>query len=116
MVQEVDVDAVGVVGGADGRDGAQGGRGFAPGPPGHGAAVVDQEDRVEGREEGVGVVGRVGDGAWDEGALGGGAVGWRGRGGGWCCGWICGKGVSAKVGRGGSRGAYLVGGSGLRRS
>lgn len=51
-VQEVDVDAVGVVGGADGRDGLEGVAGFAPAAAGHAAGIVDQEDGVEGGEEG----------------------------------------------------------------
>ena len=57
-VEEVDVDAVNIVGGADRGDGAQGFLDFSPGAPGHGPAVVDQEDGVEGAEEGVGILGR----------------------------------------------------------
>ncbi len=41
FVEEVDVDAVGVVGGADGRDGFERLRGFFPGAAGHGARVID---------------------------------------------------------------------------
>lgn len=37
FVEEVDVNAVGVVGGADGRDGFERLRGFFPGAAGHGA-------------------------------------------------------------------------------
>ena len=62
VVEEEDVDAVGVVGGADRGYGGQGLRGFAPGAAGHAAAVVDEEDGVEGGEEGVGVVDRGGVG------------------------------------------------------
>jgi len=41
FVEEVDVDAVGVVGGANGRDGFERLRGFFPGAAGHGARVID---------------------------------------------------------------------------
>jgi len=41
FVEEVDVDAVGVVGGADGRDGFERLRRFFPGAAGHGARVID---------------------------------------------------------------------------
>jgi len=57
VVEEVDVDSVGVVGGADRGDGHEGVGGLAPEAAGHGAGVVDYEDRVEGVEECVGVVG-----------------------------------------------------------
>ena len=56
VVEEVDVDAVGVVLGADGRDGGEGGGCFMPGAAGHAAGVVDQEDGVELGEERVAVV------------------------------------------------------------
>ena len=61
-------------------------RGFAPGAPGHKAGVVDDENGVEGGQEGVGVFGAgccchgggVG-GEWAEGFCGGGgSVGGRG--------------------------------------
>lgn len=48
VVQEVEVDAVGVVRGADWRDGFDGVAGFAPAAAGHAARVVDQEHCIEG--------------------------------------------------------------------
>ena len=63
-VEEVDVDAVAVVLGADWGDGHEGVAGFAPFGAGHGAGVVDEEDGVEGGEEGVGVVGCGSDVCW----------------------------------------------------
>jgi len=62
-VEEENVDAVGVMGGADGGDGGEGRGGLGPGVvPGHGGGIVDEEDGVEGAEEGVGVVGCGGGG------------------------------------------------------
>lgn len=78
-VQEVDVDAVFVVLGADRGDGGDGVRGAGPAGADHGAAVVDQEDGVEGGEEGVGVFGL--GGGCDGGGGGQGAVGG-------CCGGV----------------------------
>lgn len=56
MVEEIHVDAVRIMGRADWRDRGKSVGGFSPGSAGHGAAVVDQEDGVEGAEEGVGRV------------------------------------------------------------
>lgn len=57
MVEEVDIDAVGVVRGTEGCDGSECCAGLLPEAAGHGSGVVDQQDGVEGAEEGVGVVG-----------------------------------------------------------
>lgn len=62
MVEEVEVDAVGVVLGTYWCDGSKGRAGFLPRAAGHATGVVDQEDGVEGGEEGIGVVGGGGDG------------------------------------------------------
>ena len=56
-VEKVDVDPVGIVRGADGRDRFERGARLAPPAAGHAAGVVDEEDGVEGAEEGVAVVG-----------------------------------------------------------
>ena len=68
-VEEMDVDAVTVVLGANWSDGFEGVPGFVPFGAGHGAGVVDEEDGVEGAEEGVRVVS-----AWSN-SCGGGGVG-----------------------------------------
>lgn len=47
VIQEVNVDAVGVVLGADRGNGCDGFFGFLPGSTGHAATVVDEEDGVE---------------------------------------------------------------------
>lgn len=80
LIQEVNVDAVSVMSGTNWRDRFKGTARFSPRvAPGHGRGVVDQEDGVEGREEGVGVVnsrreGRGGAGALFGGEGGGGQV------------------------------------------
>lgn len=53
VVEEVDVETVGVVGGADRGDGRNRSGGLAPRPAGHGSAVVNEEEGVEGAQEGV---------------------------------------------------------------
>lgn len=66
VVEEEDVDAVGVVRGADWCDGFECFGGLVPATSDHGAAVVDEEDRVETAEKGIGVVGDLCDCyAWD---------------------------------------------------
>jgi hypothetical protein len=65
MVEEVDVNAIGVVRCADWGDGHQCVRGLAPEAAGHGSGVIDEEHCVEFVEESVCVVGyrcRVGAG------------------------------------------------------
>lgn len=57
VVEEVEIDAVGVVVGADGRDGPERVAGLPPGSAGHAAAVVDDEDGVKGGQEGILVLG-----------------------------------------------------------
>lgn len=52
LVQEIDVDAVGVEARADGGDGGEGVGDFAPGAAGHAAGVVYEELGVESGEEG----------------------------------------------------------------
>lgn len=69
LVEEVDVDAVGVVGGADAGDGGEGLGGFAPGASGHGAGIVNDEFGVEFGEEGELVVWVGGHVAGDDGAV-----------------------------------------------
>ena len=61
VVEEVDVDSVGVVRCADGGDGHQGVGCLAPEAAGHGAGIVYYEDRVESVEE---CVCFIGDGCW----------------------------------------------------
>lgn len=73
MVQKVDVDAVGVVLDADGRDGGDRVFGLLPPRSLHAQAIVDHEDGVEFREEGVG---RIAAGAR---LIGRGRRGWRWR-------------------------------------
>ena len=87
-VEEMDVDAVFVMGSADGGDGREGGGGFAPGAASHGTRVVDQEDSVEGGEEGVRIVSRWGDGCGWCGVAWWCIVRWRSEGIGYCW-WIC---------------------------
>lgn len=117
-VEEVEVDAVGVVRGADGRDGAQEVLDFAPGLAGHGARVVDDEDGVKGGEEGVRVVGGRDGGGREAGggrgrgggaAAGGGGFDLDGRGGGV----YLGVGRGRRIGGGGGRACEGLGGGGL---
>lgn len=72
VVEKVDVDAVFVVGGADRSDGGEGELGLGP-VADHTEGVVDEEDGVECREEGVlvvccGVRSGDGGGCWDGGS------------------------------------------------
>lgn len=53
VVQEIDIDTVGIVSGTDGGDGREGCLNFSPGPSHHAAAVVDEEDGVERAQEGI---------------------------------------------------------------
>lgn len=71
MIEEIDVDAVGIVGGADGRDGTESCCGFAPASACHAAAVVDEEDGIELGEEGVGRITRRLHGTRDDCRVGG---------------------------------------------
>lgn len=52
MIEEVDVNAVGVVLGADGSDGGDGFLGLGPAGTAHAGAVIDEEDNVEVFEKG----------------------------------------------------------------
>ena len=70
VVQEVNVDAVGVVGGTNWSDGGDGGGSLAPRSARHASRVVDQEYGIEGREEAVGIV------RWGCGVGGRWGVGW----------------------------------------
>lgn len=51
VIEEVDVDAVGVVLGADWGDGGNGLLGFGPAGAAHAGAVIDEEDCVKVFEE-----------------------------------------------------------------
>jgi len=53
MIQKVNINAVSIVSSADRCDSAEGSRGLAPAAPSHTAAVIDQENGVELRQEGV---------------------------------------------------------------
>lgn len=89
VVQEVEVNPVRVVRDDGGEESGEGLCGFAPGAPGHGSGIVDEEDGVEGGQEGVGVFwARLGGDGGRRGVGGGGAEnGARCRGGSGCVSW-----------------------------
>lgn len=77
LVQEINVNAIGVEARADGSDGGEGVGNFAPGSAGHAAGVVDEEFGVEGGEEGEFAVWVGGHVACDDGLVSGrGVSGW----------------------------------------
>lgn len=77
LVQEIDVDAIGVEARADRGDSGEGVGDFAPGSAGHAARVVDEEFGVEGGEEGEFAVWVGGHVACDDGFVSGrGVSGW----------------------------------------